>query len=117
MSRLASLFLVVMLLIAVSCSSQSEFMPKPVEPIPIVNSSFVKGADLSWLPQMEVSGYLFLAQDDATKDGLQLLNNRRINTVCLCVGGNSYNHKIDRQCSKEEIIAIAVRGKKWICVL
>lgn len=117
MSRLASLLLVVMLLIAVSCSSQSEFMPKPVDPIPTENPSFVKGADVSWLPLMDVNGYLFLAQNETTKDGLQFLKDRRNTTVCLCVGGNSSNHKIDRQCIKDEIIAIAVLAKKWICVL
>jgi arabinogalactan endo-1,4-beta-galactosidase len=83
-----------MLLACFSCSSQTEVTPKPVEPIISESTSFVKGADIGWLPQMEATGYRFLDQDGTPKDGLQLLKDRGINTVRLRVWVNPSNHKL-----------------------
>ena len=66
------LFSAVMLLACFSCSSQTEIAPKPVEPITSMPTTFVKGADVGWLPQMEATGYRFLDQDGKVKDALQL---------------------------------------------
>ena len=63
MKRFLSFLLVLLYLSCVSCSSQLDKSA----------TSFVKGADVGWLPQMEATGYLFLDQDGVPKDGLQLL--------------------------------------------
>ena len=105
-------FLTVMLFACFSCSSQTEVTPKPVEPIITEPTTFVKGADIGWLPQMEATGYKFLDQDGTPKDGLQLLKDRGINTVRLRVWVNPSNHKIDGHCSKEETVVMAVRAQK-----
>lgn len=107
-----TIFIAVMLLNCVFCSSQSEIAPKPVDPIVPVASEFVKGADVGWLPQMEATDYKFLDQDGTPKDGLQLLKNRGMNAVRLRVWVNPSNHKIDGHCSKEETVVMAVRAQK-----
>ena len=113
MGRLVTSSLVlIMLLSFISCSSQSDITPKPLEPVLPVSSAFVKGADVGWLPQMEATGYRFLDQDGTSKDGLQLLKDRGINAVRLRVWVNPSNHKIDGHCSKEETVAMAVRAQK-----
>ena len=78
----------------------------------VTTSTFVKGADVGWLPQMEATGYQFLDQDGTPKDGLQLLKDRGMNTVRLRVWVNPSNHTIDGHCSTEETIAMAVRAQK-----
>ena len=113
MRRLVTSSLVlIMLLSFISCSSQSDITPKPLEPVVPVSSAFVQGADVGWLPQMEATGYQFLDQDGTSKDGLQLLKDRGINAVRLRVWVNPSNHKIDGHCSKEETVAMAVRAQK-----
>jgi arabinogalactan endo-1,4-beta-galactosidase len=113
MRRLVTSSLVlIMLLSFISCSSQSDITPKPLEPVVPVSSAFVKGADVGWLPQMEATGYRFLDQDGTLKDGLQLLKDRGINAVRLRVWVNPSNHKIDGHCSKEETVAMSVRAQK-----
>lgn len=111
-NRVTTILISAMLLHCVSCSSQSEIVPKPDDSVIPIVSDFVKGADVGWLPQMEASGYKFLDQDGASKDGLQLLKDRGMNTVRLRVWVNPSNHKIDGHCSKEETVVMAVRAKK-----
>ena len=38
--------------------------------------AFSKGADVSWLPQMEATGYKFYDADGSAKDCLQLLKRK-----------------------------------------
>jgi len=75
-------------------------------------SSFVKGADVGWLPQMEATGYKFYDQDGNEKDCLQLLKDRGINTVRLRVWVNPSDDKASGHCSKDETVAMALRAKK-----
>ncbi len=72
---------------------------------------FAKGADVSWLPQMEVTGYTFYDADGTPKDGLQLLKDRGMNTIRLHVFVNPSNDKINGHKSAAETVAMAVRAK------
>ena len=72
---------------------------------------FANGADVSWLPQMEATGYKFYDKDETEKECLQLLKDRGINTIRLRVFVNPSNDKINGHCSKEETVAIAVRAQ------
>lgn len=76
------------------------------------NFEFSKGADVSWLPQMEATGYLFYDSDGSPKDCLQLLKERGMNTVRLRVFVNPSDDKASGHCSKEETVAFAVRAQK-----
>lgn len=73
---------------------------------------FAKGADVSWLPQMEATGYQFYDTDGTKKDALQLLKDRGMNTVRLRVFVNPSNDPQSGHCSKEETVAFALRAQK-----
>ena len=98
------------LLISSCTSSQTSYTSKPLE-IPST-FAFSKGADISWLPQMEATGYKFYDADGSQKDGLKLLKDRGINTIRLRVFVNPSSHKINGHCSPTETVALAVRAKK-----
>jgi len=75
-------------------------------------TAFVKGADIGWLPQMEVTGYTFYDQDGTEKECLQLLKDRGMNSVRLRVWVNPNTDKASGHCSKEETVAMALRAQK-----
>lgn len=77
-----------------------------------MESSFAKGADVGWLPQMEATGYQFYDADGTKKDCLQLLKDRGMNTIRLRVWVNPSSDKASGHCSKEETVAMAVRAQK-----
>jgi arabinogalactan endo-1,4-beta-galactosidase len=73
--------------------------------------AFSKGGDVSWMPQMETTGYTFYDADGTPKDGLQLLKDRGMNTVRLRVFVNPTSNKLSGHCSPGETVAMAVRAK------
>ena len=75
-------------------------------------NSFVKGADVGWLPQMEATGYKFYDTDGSQKDCLQLLKDRGMNTIRLRVWVNPNDDKASGHCSKEETVVMALRAQK-----
>lgn len=77
-----------------------------------IAQAFSKGADVSWLPQMEATGYQFYDSDGSKKDCLQLLKDRGMDTVRLRVFVNPSDDKASGHCSKEETIAFALRAQK-----
>ncbi|MGL2999954.1 glycoside hydrolase family 53 protein [Flavobacterium sp. RSSB_23] len=74
--------------------------------------AFAKGADVSWLPQMEATGYRFYDTEGKEKDCLQLLKERGMNTIRLRVFVNPSQDKTNGHCSKEETVAMALRAQK-----
>ncbi len=96
-------------------------MPKPANFILIIfcfivfSSSaqkFAKGADVSWLPQMEASGYKFYNPKGKQEDCLKILKDHGMNTIRLRTWVNPSNNPYSGHCSKEETVAMAVRAKK-----
>ncbi|RZJ31801.1 MAG: arabinogalactan endo-1,4-beta-galactosidase [Flavobacterium sp.] len=75
-------------------------------------TSFAKGADVSWLLQMEADGYKFYDTDGKPADCLQLLKDRGMDAVRLRVFVNPSYDKQSGHCSKDETVAMAVRAKK-----
>lgn len=73
--------------------------------------AFSKGGDVSWLPQMEATGYKFYDSDGTEKDCLQLLKDRGMNTIRLRVFVNPSNDRTNGHCSPAETVALAVRAK------
>ncbi|HBI00798.1 MAG TPA: glycosyl hydrolase 53 family protein [Flavobacterium sp.] len=73
---------------------------------------FAKGADVTWLPQMEATGYQFYDTDGTKKDALQLLKDKGMNTVRLRVFVNPSDDPQSGHCSKEETVAFALRAQK-----
>ncbi|MFZ9301627.1 MAG: glycosyl hydrolase 53 family protein, partial [Chitinophagaceae bacterium] len=75
-------------------------------------SKFARGADVSWLPQMEASGFEFKDKNGNPKDCLKVLKSLGMNAIRLRVFVNPNNDKINGHCTKEETIAMALRAKK-----
>jgi len=84
------------------------------EPSHLISSGdFVKGADISWLPQMEATGYKFFSDNGLEQDCFQILKDHGINTIRLRTWVNPSDNRASGHCSKEETVAMAVRAKKW----
>ena len=77
------------------------------------NKAFSKGADIGWLQQMEATGYKFYNDQGIEQDCFQILKDHGINTVRLRTWVNPSNNKTSGHCSKEEMVELAVRAKKW----
>lgn len=73
----------------------------------------VKGADISWLPQMEASGYKFYNDQGAAEECFKILKDHGINAVRLRTFVNPSDDKFSGHCSKDETVAMAVRAKNW----
>ena len=72
---------------------------------------FAKGADVSWLPQMEANGRKFYDADGTEKDCLQLLKDRGMDAIRLRVFVNPSTDPGNGHCSKDETVAMALRIK------
>jgi len=75
--------------------------------------AFVKGADISWLPQMEAGGYIFYDDQGKPQDCFQILKDHGINTIRLRTFVNPSDNPHSGHCSKDETIAMAKRARKW----
>lgn len=74
---------------------------------------FAKGADISWLPQMEASGYVFYNSKGQKEDCFRILKDHGINSIRLRTWVNPSNDPHSGHCSKAETVAMAMRAKKW----
>ena len=72
-----------------------------------------KGADISWLPQMEATGYKFYNDNGQEDDCFQILKDHGINSIRLRTFVNPSDNKASGHCSKDETVAMAVRAQKW----
>ncbi|MEN9335512.1 MAG: Arabinogalactan endo-beta,4-galactanase [Bacteroidota bacterium] len=75
-------------------------------------SAFAKGADVSWLPQMEASGVQFKDEKGNPKDCLRILKELGMNSIRLRVFVNPNDDKASGHCSQEETVQMAVRAQK-----
>ena len=99
------------LLCFTACSKTANFNNSIVTPV--VTDSFVKGADISWLPQMEASGYTFYNDSGVAQDCFRILKDHGINAIRLRTWVNPSNDKFSGHCSKAETVAMALRAKNW----
>lgn len=74
---------------------------------------FAKGADISWLPQMEATGYKFYNDQGIEQDCFQILKDHGINTIRLRAWVNPSTDKASGHCSTAETVAMAVRAQQW----
>jgi arabinogalactan endo-1,4-beta-galactosidase len=88
---------------------EQEVKPKP--PIVPTENTFFKGADISWLAQMEATGYVFYDENGNPADCLDLLMARGINAVRLRVFVHPSSDKISGHCSPAETAQMAARAK------
>jgi arabinogalactan endo-1,4-beta-galactosidase len=91
------------------CVSQKAVTPQPSSQA----GTFAKGGDISWLPQMEATGYTFYNDQGVAQDCFQILKDHGFNTVRLRTWVDPSDHPQSGHCSKEETVALAVRAQKW----
>jgi arabinogalactan endo-1,4-beta-galactosidase len=75
--------------------------------------AFAKGADISWLPQMEATGFKFYNDQGVEEDCFKILKDHGINSIRLRTFVNPSDDKASGHCSKDETVAMALRAKKW----
>src|SRR6185295_10631574 len=74
---------------------------------PVTNTDFVKGADVSWLTEMEATGKKFYNSAGTEKDCMQILKDLGMNSIRLRVWvnpANGWNNTAD-------VVAKALRAK------
>lgn len=74
------------------------------------NPPFAKGADVSWLPQMEATGYTFFNDKGKVEDCLKILKDHGINSIRLRTWVNPNDNKASGHCSKNETVDMALRA-------
>ncbi len=80
--------------------------PDPYKP-PVVSASFAKGADVSWVTQMESSGYKFFDKNKTQTDLFALLKSIGFNSVRL----RAWVNPSDGWCNTADLLAKAIRAK------
>ncbi|MEV8569090.1 glycosyl hydrolase 53 family protein [Streptomyces sp. NPDC051322] len=74
-------------------------------------ATFVKGADISWLPQMEAGGYTFRNSSGTQQDLFTILKGYGLGAVRLRTFVNPSNDPGNGHCSIAETAALAKRAK------
>jgi arabinogalactan endo-1,4-beta-galactosidase len=72
-----------------------------------VNAQFAKGGDVSWVSQMEDSGYKFYNNNGVQQDLFTILKGKGMNTIRLRVWLNPW----EGWCGKNDVLAKAIRAK------
>lgn len=94
--------------VLISCSQEAVSQSKPA-----TTSFFAKGADISWLPQMEATGYKFYDDNGQAEDCFKILKNHGINAIRLRTFVDPSDDIFSGHCSKAETVAMAVRAQQW----
>jgi len=95
------------LVIAWACKKNDSPVPNPAPNPPGTQVPFAKGADISWLTQMESTGLKFYNSSGTEQECISLLKSLGMNTIRLRVWVNpspAWNNKSD-------VVAKAVRAK------
>lgn len=72
-------------------------------------STFYKGADVSWVPQMEAQGYYWLNASGVRQDVLTILKGYGLSAIRLRTFVNPSSDPVNGHCSINETAAMAVR--------
>ena len=105
--RAVAICIVFLSTLGLSCKKDAANAGTPPEPVPPVRTDYVKGADVSWITQMEAEGRKFYNQAGVEQDPILILKNLGMNTIRLRVWvspANGWNNTAD-------VVAKAVRAK------
>ena len=109
MPRNNSILILILFFIILCVGCSKSYVVKT--PVITKDSSLVKGADISWLPQMEATGYKFLNDAGIEQDCFQILKDHGINAIRLRTWVNPSDDRASGHCSKDETVAMAVRAR------
>lgn len=93
-------------LLSINCKKSKTGGEPPVSP-PVNTTDFVKGADISWLTQMEANGIKFYNKSGVQQDCIQILKDLGLNAIRLRVWVNP----TDGWNNTADVVAKAVRAK------
>lgn len=108
MKKVSILFLKIFLLVLLITRCSKEGITQNTN-----NDIFAKGADISWLPQMEATGYKFYNDNGVEEDCFKILKDHGINSIRLRTFVNPSDNPASGHCSKDETVAMALRAQKW----
>ena len=97
--------IVVLFMLGCSKSTKKENNSGGTTP-PVASADFIKGADISWLTQMEAGGIKFYDSSGNQQDCIQILKGIGMNTIRLRVWVNP----ADGWCNTDDLVAKAVRA-------
>jgi len=103
--RLCIVQSVLALFLSVSCLSGG------TEPGRNPDGPFAKGADVSWLPQMENAGYSFRMDSGEDASCLSILSSHGLDTVRLRVWVDPSGDPFSGHCSRDETVAMCCRAR------
>ena len=91
-----------------ACHETPAPTPGPVTPDPVVTPAFAKGADISWVSEMEKDGRSFKRQDGTKADIMDVLKEVGINSIRLRVWVNPEGG----WSGKDDVVNLASRAYK-----
>ncbi len=102
----------VILCTAVGCSKSGNNQPQQQQQdttykAPTVSSSFIKGADVSWVTQMEASSYKFYNTSGQQQDLFALMGSVGVNAIRL----RAWVNPSDGWCNTADVVKKAIRAK------
>ncbi len=101
-------FAIFTLLVGITSCNKNAASPNPPDPPDsTANTIFAKGADVSWLTQMESQGYKFYNRSSVQEDLFQVLKEKGINSVRLRV----WVDPADGWCNTADVVAKAKRAQ------
>ncbi|MGZ3832343.1 MAG: glycoside hydrolase family 53 protein [Mucilaginibacter sp.] len=110
MKKAFGIYCLCTIFLILSCSNKGN-TPAPQQPVgytpPVVSSTFAKGADISWVTQMESSGVKFYDKNGNQQDPFTLMKNLGMNSIRLRAWVNPANG----WCNTADVVAKAVRAK------
>jgi len=103
-------FWIALLLTMVSCKKDNKGSgtTNTTDTIKTTTSALIKGADVSWLTQMEASGVKFYNNDGVQKECMQLMKDKGMNAIRL----RAWVNPADGWCNTDDVVAKAVRAQK-----
>lgn len=100
-----------LLLLIISCSNKGSTPAPHTDPpaykAPVVSSTFAKGADISWVTQMESAGVKFYDKNGTQQDLFALMKSLGMNAIRL----RAWVNPTDGWCNTADVLAKAQRAK------
>lgn len=110
MKKLIGMCLTGMVLMTLSCSKKNNTptpQPQNTYKPPVVSQTFAKGADISWVTQMEASGVKFYDKSGNQQDLFALMKSLGFNSIRL----RAWVNPSDGWCNTKDVVAKALRAK------
>lgn len=109
MKKILCAHIITALFLIVSCSNKASTVHPhvPTYAPPVVSSSFAKGADISWVTQMESSGVKFYDKSGSQQDLFGLMKSLGFNSIRL----RAWVNPADGWCNTADLVAKALRAK------